>query len=137
MEVVMRGLLPEALMLGVPHIDAQHEGIFFRIESLKAACLNTHTLPADLAEELLVYLDWHFQTEEAAAREADLEFSEHGIKHQETLAALTQGVHLVLAGRRDVFSLLRYLEIWFERHIVEEDKPLGNSLLAREKPPAA
>ena len=28
----------------------------------------------------------------------------------------------------DVFGLIRYVEYWFERHITEEDKGLGESL---------
>ena len=70
MKIPSKGLLPEALMLGIPHIDAQHEEIFYRIEALKDACVESGTLPDDMADELLDFLRIHFASEEDCAREA-------------------------------------------------------------------
>jgi hemerythrin-like metal-binding protein len=130
MEIPSTGLLPEALLLGIPHIDAQHEEIFYRVEALKAACLETGTLPDDMAEELLVCLRIHFASEEECAREAGIEFAEHASIHRATLKTLGHSVERVRAGHANVFSLLRYLEAWFERHIVDEDLPLGRMVHA-------
>jgi hypothetical protein len=44
------------------------------------------------------------------------------------LAAITHAVNEVREGRMDVFSVLRYIEYWFERHIREEDLNLGRNL---------
>lgn len=129
MEITSRGLLPELLILGIPQVDAQHEGIFYRIENLKFLCLESSDLPQAAIEELLAYLREHFLTEEDIAQTAQLEFSQHAEIHRETLATLAKSAELVLSGRRDVFSLLRYLEFWFERHIREEDQPFATSVL--------
>lgn len=128
MDISSRGLLPELLILGIPEVDAQHEGIFYRIENLKFLCLDSNALPQSTVEELLAYLNEHFRTEERIAEATHLDFAEHAGKHAETLTTLTGWAKVVLDGQRDVFSFLRYLEIWFERHIREEDQPFAAQL---------
>jgi hemerythrin len=137
MEIPAKGLLPAELMLGIASIDAQHEGIFYRIENLKAACVDTGDLPDHVAEDLLAYLEEHFASEEACAVEAGVSFSTHHTKHDATLVALRQWVARVQSGQSSIFSLLRYLEIWFERHILEEDQPFARQVLAARRPPAS
>jgi hemerythrin len=134
MEIPSKGLLPEALMLGIAHIDAQHEGIFYRLEALKDACVETGKLPDDMADELLDYLRIHFDSEEDCAREAGVDFAEHASIHTATLATIGRSVDHVRDGRANVFSLLRYLEAWFERHIVDEDQPLARMIHAAHPP---
>lgn len=128
MDIVAHNLLPDALVIDVPEVDAQHEEIFFRIELLKAVCLEANGLVDAPADELLAFLKEHFSTEERIAREAGLDFAAHARKHTESLALLGRAVNEVRGGDRDIFSLLRYLECWFERHIIEEDKPFGGAL---------
>jgi hemerythrin-like metal-binding protein len=130
MEIPAKGLLPAELMLGIADIDAQHEAIFYRIENLKASCLDTGELPDHVADDLLAYLAEHFASEETCAGEAGVDFATHHDKHEATLVALRHWVHRVQSGRTDIFSLLRYLEIWFERHILEEDQPFARKILA-------
>lgn len=125
MDLVAHNLLPESLVLDVPEVDAQHEEIFFRVEWLKAACLEANGLVDAPADELLAFLKMHFATEERIARDAGLDFSEHACKHATSLAMIGRAVNEVRRGERDIFSLLRYFEIWFERHIVEEDRPFA------------
>ena len=128
MEIKACGLLPELLLLGIPEVDAQHEAVFYRIENLKFLCIEQNELPRAVVDELLDYLREHFATEERIADEQQIEFSEHAETHQETLATLGEWVTKVVSGKRDVFSFLRYLEIWFERHIREEDQPFAAEL---------
>jgi hemerythrin len=129
MDVSARGLLPELLIMGIPEVDAQHEGIFYRIENLKFLCIEQNALPQTAVEELLAYLREHFKTEERIAEASRIEFSAHTKAHNDTLTTLTGWAGVVLSGQRDVFSFLRYLEIWFERHIREEDQPFAAQLL--------
>lgn len=131
MDIVASNLLPQALVLGVPEVDAQHEEIFRRVASLKADCLLANALADAPALQLLAFLAEHFSTEERIARQAGLDFSEHAREHARNLALITRAVNEARRGYQDVFSLLRYLEYWFERHIVEEDKPFAAGLLAR------
>lgn len=129
MEISSRGLLPELLILGIPEVDAQHEDIFYRIENLKFLCLEQNELPQAVVVDLLDYLREHFETEERIALATGIEFSEHAKMHGQTLTTLTGWATVVFTGQRDVFSFLRYLEVWFERHIRDEDQPFAAQLL--------
>ena len=73
-EVGSAGLLPESLLVDLPEIDAQHEEIFNRIESLKSACFESAITPIDEFESLLAYFAFHFATEE---RLADADQKQH------------------------------------------------------------
>lgn len=121
-------MLPESLILDVAHVDAQHESLFCCIENLKFHCLETNELPKTLLSALLDDLREHFHTEEVIARSAMIDFAEHAEMHRQTLNALNSWSDLVLIGQRDIFSFLRYLEVWFERHIREEDMPFARQL---------
>jgi hypothetical protein len=48
----------------------------------------------------------------------------------ENLQSLRKAFGEVRDGSRDVHSFLRYAEYWFERHIIEEDKPFAASVRA-------
>lgn len=120
--------LPEALRLAVPEIDSQHEALFSELATLKAICLETNRLPPEKADILLAKLHDHFATEERLAREAMVYFSEHAQKHQEMLLALGKAFAEAREGKRDVFSLLRYVDYWFELHIAGEDRQLASRL---------
>lgn len=131
------GFLPEALMIGIAEIDAQHEELFVRLQSLKLLCVERNCLPEQSGADLLCFLERHFATETAFARQAGIDFSRHALKHQANLAGMTKAVREACLGQRDIFSVLRYLEYWFERHIVEEDLPLGARLQAARATQAA
>lgn len=130
MEITLSGLLPELLVLGIPQVDVQHDGIFCRIEHLKFQCIESNALPRPVVEELLAYLDEHFRTEEAIAATAGVDFAEHAALHRQTLETLGGWAERVLNEEQDIFSFLRYLEVWFERHIREEDQPFAEAVLA-------
>jgi hemerythrin-like metal-binding protein len=128
MKTTTGGLLPEALVLGIPHVDAQHESIFCCVENLKFFCIESNALPSSIIHDLLDDVREHFRTEEAIARSARLDFAEHAEMHRQTLIAMSDWAELVLSEQRDVFSFLRYLEAWFERHIRDEDLPFAIQL---------
>ena len=128
MESNLTGLLPEALLIGVPEIDVQHEEIFRRIEALKAKSFGSGPPSLDEFDSLLDYLEWHFASEERLALQRGVDFAEHARVHQENLQTLRKTLRAVRDGSREVHSFLRYIEYWFERHITEEDKPFGYSL---------
>ncbi|MBK8919411.1 MAG: hemerythrin [Betaproteobacteria bacterium] len=123
-------LLPEALIVDVPELDAQHEAIFAQIEALKEACLGRDDVPAAPLALLVDLLCGHFATEERLARAAGIYFGAHESVHRESLVALDRTIHRVRQGGLDVFCLLRYLECWFERHILEHDMPFAERLNA-------
>jgi hemerythrin-like metal-binding protein len=120
--------LPEALLIDVPEVDEQHANLFASLAHLKDRCIELNCLPPDDAAQLLEALTVHCATEESLAKHAGLDFAVHAKKHSEMLKGIGKTVNEVQQGRMDVFSLIRYIEYWFERHITEEDKPLGLSL---------
>ena len=128
MENTLAGLLPEALLIDLPEIDLQHEEIFRRIEALKISSIGNG--PVSLGEfySLLDYLEWHFASEERIARQLGVDFVDHARVHDENLRTLRKAFAAVHVGSRDVHSFLRYAEYWFERHIIEEDKPFAARL---------
>jgi hemerythrin-like metal-binding protein len=130
MDIPVKGLLPAELVIGFAPIDAQHEDIFYRIERLRDACCDTDVLPEDIVADLFACLREHFATEESCALERGIDFTEHHQKHEATLVALQRAADRVRLGKADIFSLLRYLEIWFERHILDEDRPFARQVIA-------
>ena len=128
MEINLAGLLPEALLIDLPEIDAQHEEIFRRIESLKAACFGSGPVSFDDFASLLDYLEYHFASEERIATAVGVDFAGHATVHRDNLHALQKAFAEVRNGARDVHSFLRYAEYWFERHIAVEDRPFAVSV---------
>lgn len=131
MEMIKSGLLPEVLMLGIPSVDAQHDDIFCKIENLKFHCVETNALSPTLFSALLTVLHAHFDTEAAIAADAGVDFEEHGRIHDRTLVALDKWATRVMNEEKDIFSFLRFLEVWFERHIREEDLPFAHLLTTK------
>jgi len=128
MEIAHAGLLPESLVIDLPEVDAQHEEVFVRIESLKNACFEIDFDPVGDFENLLSYFAHHFATEERIAQQSGLEFSEHIKTHRKSLRVLGKALDEVRSGERDPYTFLRYIELWFERHINDLDKPFAASL---------
>lgn len=123
-----RSLLPEALLVDLPEIDAQHEDIFSRIESLKVACFESDYVPIDEFHALLDVFEQHFATEERIAAEAGLDFADHAKIHANTLRLLWKAFGDVINGGHDAHSFLRFTEYWFERHIREDDQAFAAAL---------
>ena len=125
--------LPDALHLSVDEIDTQHGALFSLLSDIKENCLASNELPVERASELVKALHEHFRTEEKLASIAGYDFSEHAIKHVKMVSAIEKGLAEVISGTQDAFSLLRYVEYWFERHIAEEDRPLTTYMAQHPK----
>lgn len=120
--------LPDSLVINVPEIDEQHAELFAGLARLKSLCIEANCLPSDQAEALLETLRIHCSTEEAFAERAGLDFTVHAAKHRAMLKGIEKTLAQVRQERMDIYSLLRYIEYWFERHIREEDIELGLEL---------
>lgn len=116
--------LSDALMVGWPEIDAQHEQIFAFLETLKSSCFGSGCLPMEGFRRLVKDFEQHFTDEERLSNACGLECPAHEIAHQDTLRAIRGSLQGVLVGAVDAYSFLRYMEFWLERHIVHFDKPL-------------
>ncbi|HPP46291.1 MAG TPA: hemerythrin domain-containing protein [Accumulibacter sp.] len=137
METNTADMLPQALLIGIPSIDAQHEHIFRSIESLKESCYGSGPESLDDFVSLLQYLEFHFASEEELAQTLGVDFYEHSSVHRHNLQSLYRAFDGVRSGARDVHSFLRYAEYWFERHITDEDKPFAATVHARQRKMAA
>ncbi len=128
MSAVAPAFLPEALHIDVPEIDNQHAALFARLADLKALCIEANALPDTEADALMAALQEHCATEQRLAQAVGVDFSLHAVKHEKMLKGIARMLADVRAEKTDVFSLIRFVEYWFERHISEEDKPLGRHL---------
>jgi len=128
MEIRCAGLLPETLVLDLPEIDAQHEKLFCLLEELKVSCFANMLSPSGEFECLFDAMQQHFSTEEYLAAQAGVDFSEHARVHLKNLQGMKSALDLVSSGGSDPYSFLRYVEFWFERHIIRYDKPFAVSL---------
>lgn len=136
MDVDPAVFLPDALVMGISEIDGQHGTLFAQLEDIKAVCLEKNYLPPPLGKALQATLEEHFATEQRYAEAAGIYFAEHGRAHQKMLAAIDKAVASVNDGSQDIFSVLRFVEYWFERHISEYDLPLGQRVLETTMPEA-
>lgn len=116
--------LPAELTLGIREIDDQHQHLFELLALLKSRCFEYGGLPDAEADLLLHHLAEHFATEERIASQQGCDVEQHTRIHRRIFAGIERGMQDVRRGDKDVFALLRYIEYWFERHIVDEDVPL-------------
>lgn len=120
--------LPSTLVIDIQEIDDQHAHLFEQLEVFKASCIEHNAYQSDEAEALFSTLVVHCQTEERLAGEAGLDFRRHGEKHRVMLRSIRKMLDDMENPDADVFSLIRYIDYWFERHIQEEDRNLGINL---------
>lgn len=120
--------LPCALIVNVPEIDHQHDALFSELAALKSMSIEQNALPLERAEALFDLLVEHCATEERLAGEAGLDFRAHREKHERMLKGIRKMLNEVENEALDVFSLIRYVDYWFERHISEDDKDLAYAL---------
>lgn len=117
--------LPAGLLLGIEEIDRQHAELFRGMAQLKESFLNEgRLLPAE-ADGLIQALREHYATEEQLAEAVGMDFTEHAEGHRNMLQMISKALSEGVEGRADVSGTLRYIEYWFERHIAQDDKPLG------------
>lgn len=121
--------LPSGLLLGVEKIDIQHAALFRRLIQLKESYLLNGELLAAEAAGLVQALREHYASEEQLAGEIGMDFAAHTNGHRKMLQMISKALNDGVEGRADVFGTLRYIEYWFERHIAQDDKPLGESVV--------
>ena len=131
MECATFSFLPCTLVVDVVEMDHQHADLFACLERVKARCIECNTACLDELESLYRWLGAHCRSEERLARQIGFDFSHHAGSHGEMLRGIRRMLDEVGGGKRDVFSLLRYIDYWFECHIEQEDKPLAEAVKAQ------
>lgn len=108
-------------VLQVPQMDAEHNELFERLENLKAQSLGSTEVLEQEAEALRSCLIQHFQTEQRLAEDAGIDFTAHAQLHQKMFDVVTLSLKQIYQGQGDVFAMIKYIHVWFERHIQETD----------------
>lgn len=122
--------LPEVLRIGIPEIDAQHEALFRQVNQIENACIDRNLLKQEDADALLESLRQHFVTEAHFAEQAGLDFGVHDKRHEEMYRTVALALEQGIQRMGSVFGMSRYLQYWFERHIVQDDLPIGRAFSA-------
>jgi hemerythrin-like metal-binding protein len=108
-------------VLDVPEMDEEHNELFERLENLKMHSFGSSEVLQQEADALCNCLTRHFQTEQKLADAAGIDFSEHAQLHEKMLGVVSMSLKQIYQGQGDVFALIKYIHVWFERHIQETD----------------
>ncbi len=129
--------LPEILRTGVREIDAQHEALFRQVNQIEQSCIDRNRLKQEDADALLQSLHQHFLTEKGFAARAGLDFAEHERHHDDMYRTVSLALEYSVQRLEGVFGVARYLQYWFERHIVQDDQLIGQALALADEIAAA
>lgn len=116
----------ESHWVGVPVIDAQHQKIAEMLNQLNVALikLTPHETVLRQFDEIVAYVEFHFQTEERLMEENHFpEAAEHHAEHEQLRSEVT---YLRVRFSQDgELLVLQWLKDWFSEHIENVDKRLG------------
>jgi len=111
--------------LGEPTIDAQHQELFSLLRKLKKATQKggDPVVFANTLKALVNYTKWHFTEEEQFQETIGYPLrEEHKLYHQKLIDQL-KNILIELRNGQKVkeVSLLRFLNEWISRHVLQED----------------
>ena len=64
------------------------------------------------------------------AEQANISFSGHASVHHENLQQMQDTFDIMQGGMSDPVAFLRYVDFWFQRHIIQFDKAFAQTLKA-------
>ena len=120
--------LVDSSVLHIPEMDEEHDALFAMLDQLKQHCLGGNPVPQQEADALQHALIAHFRTEERLAAAAGLNFTKHAALHATMLSTVSRSLKLIYQGQSDVFSMIQYIHLWFERHILQTDSQFAADL---------
>lgn len=125
----------DALKLGHPTIDFQHQSLVARIndlEQVKSRENGGHILLEVVLDELVKYTQYHFATEEKLMAKMDYHESEDHVKqHESFVSKIAQFREDFHQKKRDISDdLFQFLTKWLQNHILITDKAMVSELLA-------
>lgn len=121
-------MLPQNLRINIPEIDSEHDALFAFLEGFKEYCFELSPMPQDKRNALYELLVSHFKTEERLAIAASLDFTGHEEAHEKMLETVSQTLKQMASKNSDLYSLIRYIDYWFEIHILRYDLTLAKCL---------
>lgn len=108
-------------VLNVPKMDEEHNELFGRLDNLKMHSFGSSEVLQQEADALCNCLIKHFKTEQKLADAAGIDFTDHAQLHEKMFAVVSLSLKQIYLGQGDVFALIKYIHLWFERHIQETD----------------
>jgi hemerythrin-like metal-binding protein len=116
----------EALRIGEPVVDQQHQRLIEMIEGVpdQPEAGDEHLLPA-----LLAYAGRHFADEEALMAKAGYPgLADHRMLHKTLTRTLLAYRREFEAGHTDAYHLKQFVFRWIRDHIMDEDASFGRFL---------
>jgi len=121
--------------IGVKTVDDQHKRILVMINNLRDSLQRGggNSEVGVILKELVEYVKFHFAEEEKLMEEMNYpEIEEHRELHEK----LTRHVVAILLRLKNeqefsIYELLSFLKDWWNEHIGEEDKKIGQCLSIR------
>jgi hemerythrin-like metal-binding protein len=123
----------EAYSVGVKKIDQQHQELFRIVNELlrNQDCPPESAVIGDILQQLSNYADYHFKTEELIMREYG--YPEHATQVSEHTAFRLRTARFckdAMTGKTGLpAEMLRYLQDWLKRHILNSDVKFKDFLL--------
>lgn len=111
--------------LGEPTIDAQHKELFGLLGKLKRSTRKggDPAVFANTLRALVDYTKWHFREEEQLQKSMGYPLLEEHQRHHQKLIDQLKNILMDLRNGNKVkeVSLLRFLNEWISRHVLQED----------------
>jgi hemerythrin len=122
--------------VGIEEMDDQHREFLAIHEELRAASLRGrgHRIMEDVLAKVQAHAERHFADEERLMREMaypDLEF--HILEHQQLLRKVRRfKMKHDMDLERITVPVLKFLEFWIKRHILDSDMQYGRHFAERQ-----
>lgn len=116
----------ESYSVGNATLDNEHKKLL-ALCAQAAACMEDNSFEGislfhSILNDLCLYADRHFQTEEAIlARNAYPQLAQQRSEHEEYKAQLADFLFAATSGTIDKEGLHQYLSNWWQHHILESD----------------
>ena len=122
-------MLPLSLHTNIHEMDLEHNELFTFLESFKEYCFDSIPMPQLKRDALHQMLSSHFETEAYLAQAAGVDFSHHEEAHVNMVGVVLKTLNQMSSKNSDLYSLIRYIGYWFEKHILSFDIQLARNIL--------
>jgi len=123
-------MLPKSLMVNVPAMDIEHHELFMYLEEFKESCFDSAHITLEKRDVLYGLLLKNCQTEKVLAQSVNFDFTSHALAHAQMLKIVFHTLNQLSSNNGDIYTLIRYISYWFERHILEYDIQIAQGLNA-------
>lgn len=128
------------LSIGVEVIDHQHHKLVELVNTLHEAITENRAFDTamDIIDELINYTQTHFLTEEVLMNTLNYpDFEEHKEHHEQLIKEVSELKKRLESGKETLnFQLIYFMKQWLTKHILGDDKCMGEIFLKIKKRPS-